>query len=74
MTNAAGTSFAVFRFVLLKAALVGVMLLLIRRHRRIALTDLAVDFHFRLLIYGDEGVDAQRSYGGDLIDDISFFL
>ena len=63
MVHATGAGFAVRGFVWLKAALVDVLLLLVRWQGRIGLADLAVDLRSRLLLHGvgHMGVDVQGS-------------
>ena len=59
LVNTAGACFAVLALIWLEAALIGVLLLFVWRHRRIGFADLMVDFHRRLLLHsvGDMGVN-----------------
>ena len=62
LVDAASACLAVFGFIRLETALIGVLFLLIWRHRRVGLADLMVDLHRRLLLHGvgDMGVNVQR--------------
>lgn len=72
LVDAAGAGFSVLRFIRLEAALVGVLFLLVRRHRSVSLADLMVDFYRRLLLHGvgHMGVDVQRGCRGNMTDDM----
>ena len=71
LVDAAGSCFAVLGFIGLEAALIGVLLLLVRRHGSVSLADLTVDLYRRLLLHGvgDMGVDVQRRCGRCVPDD-----
>lgn len=71
LVDAAGAGLAVLTLVGLEAALVCVLLLLVRRDGSIGLADLAVDFGGRLELHGvgDVGVDVQCGGRGDVADD-----
>lgn len=71
LVNAAGACFAVLALVWLEAALIGVLLLFIRRDGSVGLADLMVDFHCRLLLHGvgHMRIDVQRGCRGYMTDD-----
>lgn len=52
LVHTAGTGFAILDLVRLETALIGVVLLLVRRHGRVGLADLMVDLHCHLLLHG----------------------
>ena len=71
LVDTTGACFAVLALVWLEAALIGVLLLFVRRHRCVGLSYLMVDLHRRLLLHGvgHMGVDVQGRCRGDVTDD-----